>query len=46
MNDLIKNIKNLRELTGSGFLDCKKALEENDNDLESFYRLFKKKRFS
>ena len=34
MNDLMSNIKNLREITGAGFLDCKKALEENDNDIE------------
>ena len=25
----IDKIKNLREISGSGFLDCKKALEEN-----------------
>ena len=27
-------IKELREKTGAGFLDCKKSLEENNNDLE------------
>ena len=29
MSDLMEGIKNLREITGAGFLDCKKALEEN-----------------
>ncbi|GAB6098867.1 translation elongation factor Ts [Halanaerocella petrolearia] len=28
------DIKELREKTGAGMLDCKKALEENDGDLE------------
>ena len=28
MSELMNNIKNLREITGAGFLDCKKALEE------------------
>lgn len=33
-NNLSNVIKELREKTGAGFLDCKKALEENKNDLE------------
>ena len=28
------DVKNLRELTGAGMLDCKKALEEADGDVE------------
>ncbi len=28
-------VKELREKTGAGMLDCKKALEENDNNIES-----------
>ena len=28
-------IKKLRETTGSGMLDCKKALAENNDDLET-----------
>jgi len=28
------DVKKLRELTGAGFMDCKKALEENDGDFE------------
>ena len=27
-------IKELREKTGAGFLDCKNALKENDNDID------------
>ena len=27
-------IKKLRDSTGSGIVDCKKALLENDNDIE------------
>ncbi len=27
-------VKELRELTGAGFMDCKRALEETDGDLE------------
>ena len=27
-------IKKLRDSTGSGIVDCKKALSENDNDIE------------
>ncbi len=28
------DVKKLRELTGAGFMDCKKALEENDGDYD------------
>jgi len=28
------DVKKLRELTGAGFMDCKKALEENDGDFD------------
>ena len=35
MSDLMEGIKNLREITGAGFLDCKKALEENNHDIDS-----------
>ena len=43
MTDLMDNIKNLRELTGSGFLDCKKALEKNNNDIEKSIVFLRKK---
>ena len=34
MSNLIDSIKKLRELTGVGYLDCKKALEANNNDID------------
>ena len=43
MTDLMNNIKNLREATGAGFLDCKKALEENNNDIETSIDFLRKK---
>ena len=29
MSELINSIKNLREISGAGILDCKNALKEN-----------------
>tara|TARA_Y100001970_G_C14247621_1_gene869449 strand:+ start:128 stop:994 length:867 start_codon:yes stop_codon:yes gene_type:complete len=43
MSDLMDNIKHLREMTGAGFLDCKKALEENNNNLEDSVDFLRKK---
>ena len=43
MNDLLNNIKNLREISGAGFLDCKKALEENNNDIDNSIDFLRKK---
>ena len=43
MNNLIDNIKNLREITGAGFLDCKKALEENNNNIDTSIDFLRKK---
>ena len=43
MSELMNNIKNLREITGAGFLDCKKALEENSNEIESSIDFLRKK---
>lgn len=34
MANMIELIKDLRERTGAGMMDCKKALQENDNDVE------------
>tara|TARA_B100000989_G_scaffold248542_1_gene196017 strand:- start:1383 stop:2222 length:840 start_codon:yes stop_codon:yes gene_type:complete len=36
-------IKELREKTGAGFLDCKKSLEENSNDIEKSIESLRKK---
>ena len=43
MSDLMSNIKKLREITGAGFLDCKKVLEENNNDIDSSVNSLRKK---
>ena len=43
MSNLIDNIKSLRESTGAGFLDCKKALQENDNEIEKSIDFLRKK---
>ena len=43
MSDLMNKIKELRKLSGVGFLDCKKALEENSNDIEKSVHFLRKK---
>ena len=43
MNDLMANIKSLREITGAGFLDCKKALEANENNIDNSIDFLRKK---
>jgi len=43
MSVLIDNIRNLRKITGAGFLDCKKALEENGNKIEKSIEFLRKK---
>lgn len=35
MNFSAADVKKLRELTGAGMMDCKKALEESDGDVEA-----------
>lgn len=35
MSEIIELIKQLRERTGAGMMDCKKALIENNNDVEA-----------
>jgi elongation factor Ts len=35
------DVKRLRDLTGSGMMDCKKALEESDGDLEQAVELLR-----
>ena len=42
-NDLLGNIKKLRELTGVGFKDCKLALDENKGDIEKSIEFLRKK---
>ena len=43
MSSTTKLIKELREKTGAGFLDCKKSLEENNNDIEKSIEALRKK---
>ncbi|MEO1056100.1 MAG: translation elongation factor Ts [Actinomycetota bacterium] len=38
-----KDVKALREATGAGMLDCKKALEETDGDLEAAKQFLREK---
>ena len=39
-------IKKLRDSTGSGIVDCKKALSENNNDIDAAVKWLKRKRNS
>ena len=43
MSEDLKYIKELREKTGAGFLDCKQALKENNNNIESSIDFLRKK---
>ena len=43
MSSLTDLIKELREKTGAGFLDCKKSLEQNNNDIEKSIEELRKK---
>ena len=36
-------VKQLRELTGAGFMDCKRALEETNGDLEAAQKLLRER---
>ena len=38
-----KSVKDLRERTGCGFMDCKAALAENNGDLEASIDFLRKK---
>ena len=42
-NDLLSNIKKLREMTGVGFKDCKIALDETNGDIEKSIEFLRKK---
>ena len=43
MSGITDLIKELRDKTGAGFLDCKKSLEENNNDIERSIEALRKK---
>jgi elongation factor Ts len=40
-NHTAADVKRLRELTGSGMMDCKKALEQSDGDIEKAVELLR-----
>lgn len=42
MTDLVANIKILRDRTGVGLMECKKALAENDNDVDKAIEALRK----
>ena len=46
MSNITELIKELREKTGAGFLDCKKSLQENNNDIEKSVESLRKKGLS
>ena len=43
MSNIMTLIKELREKTGAGFLDCKKTLEENNSNIEKSIEALRKK---
>ena len=43
MSEITDLIKELRNKTGAGFLDCKNALEENNNNIEEAIEYLRKK---
>ena len=42
-DNMLKKVKELRELTGVGFKDCKNAIDENDGDIEKSIEFLRKK---
>ena len=42
-NNLLEKIKQLREITGVGFKDCKSAIDETKGDIEKSVELLRKK---
>ena len=43
MNFTAKDVQSLRERTGCGMMDCKKALTEADGDMEKAIELLREK---
>ena len=42
-DNLLEKVKQLRELTGVGFKDCKIAIDENSGDIEKSIEYLRKK---
>ena len=41
--NILDKVKKLREITGVGFKDCKKAIDENNGDIEKSIEFLRKK---
>jgi elongation factor Ts len=41
--DLMEKVKELKEITGAGFADCRKALAESDGDMEKAIEILRKR---
>ena len=46
MSDSLKLVRQLREITGAGILDCKKYLERSNNNLDAAIKLFTGKNYT
>ena len=42
-DNILEKVKELREITGVGFKDCKNAIDENNGDIEKSIESIKKK---
>ena len=42
-DNTLKKVKELREITGVGFKDCKIAIDENDGNIEKSIEFLRKK---
>ena len=42
-NNLLEKVKQLREITGVGFKDCKNAIDENNGDIQKSVDFLRKK---
>ena len=45
-DNTLKKVKELREITGVGFKDCKIAIDENNGDIEKSIEFLRKKGIS
>ena len=45
-DNVLDQVKKLREITGVGFSDCKKAIDENQGDIEKSIIFLRKKGIS
>ena len=43
LDNILEKVKQLREVTGVGFKDCKNAIDESNGDIEKSIELLRKK---